>query len=529
MNTILFDANARFGCGAAVTPMFATAKDLLSHMDRLGVQRAVAWHAACREASPSALNRDMVKEIARTAGASGRIIPALAFSPVMLYERNGLADFLRLLQRVKTRALRFISAKWNFTFAQNELILRAAAKFKPVVFCEISDIEKSDLLECAHCFPQIKFVLMNLMWGRHAFAYDLMRRAKNIFVETSLFHVEGDIELAVKHFGAERLLFGLGSKANYGAPIAALARARVAAAAREKIAHGNLERMLGVKSVSPPGTKDMPAKGDRLWHRLLCGKKIGRPLIDAHFHLGESGGYILEHQQIGDQVRVALRKADELGVETMIVSSMRALLDNPIMGNELLEKSLKPYGNRFKGYVAFNPFYSEELKARFSEYFSRPFFVGFKTLCSYWSVPITDPRFTPMFAYANRHRLPVLNHTWSAGFDSPAMFKDLARQYPHAQIILGHSGGTEKGRHEAEELAVRCKNVYLEWCGSFCNPVPWEETFGKVGNKQVVYGSDGIVHDMNWELGRLLSVDMPDAFIKPILGENMRRILAMRR
>ena len=34
-------------------------------------------------------------------------------------------------------------------------------------------------------------------------------------------------------------------------------------------------------------------------------------------------------------------------------------------------------------------------------------------------------------------------------------------------------------------------------------------------------------HDFNWELGRLLSLDVPDKVLIPILGGNMRRILAL--
>jgi predicted TIM-barrel fold metal-dependent hydrolase len=523
----LFSANLRFGRNAVSLAMFPAVSDLLAHMDRLGVQRTVAWHAGCHEANPSALNRDMVAEIERTPGAAGRIIPALAFSPVMLYEKDGLRNLLQLLRRSGTRALHFTSALWNYTFAQNEPILKALAGMKPVVFLNNNEAQAQDLLPCARRFPGISFVLTDLMWNRHYFAYDLMRQAKNILVETSLFHVEGNIELAVRHFGAERLLFGLGTKVNYGGPMAALARARISENEKQEIAHGNLERLLGLKPVQTSVALSHRS-GGQFWQRLLRGERIGLPLIDAHYHLGESGGYVLEHQRLEEQVRPALRKADELGVETMLVSGLRALLDDPLAGNQQLEKALKPYGRRFRGYVVFNPFYSKELTARFKDYFSRRFFIGFKTLCSYWKVPITDARFAPMFAYAHRHGLPILNHSWVGGLDAPAMFRDLAKKYKRAKIILGHSGGTITGRHEAEELAARHKNVYLEWCGSFRAEVPWEETFRKVGNQQVVYGSDGFMHDMHWELGRLFSVDMPDSFLKPILGDNMRRILAAR-
>jgi len=68
--------------------------------------------------------------------------------------------------------------------------------------------------------------------------------------------------------------------------------------------------------------------------------------------------------------------------------------------------------------------------------------------------------------------------------------------------------------------------VYLEWCGSFCSSIPWEETLRAVGPRRVVFGTDAMVHDFNWELGRLLSLEVPDGTLTAILGANMRRILA---
>jgi hypothetical protein len=213
----------------------------------------------------------------------------------------------------------------------------------------------------------------------------------------------------------------------------------------------------------------------------------------------------------------------------MLVSGAQALAGDPVAGNRMLEKQLRPYGRRFRGYFVFNPHYEKELRRGLDAFFAGGFFVGFKTLCDYWRVPITDARFSAMLQYADRHRLPILNHTWTGPYDSPGMFNDIVKRYPGAMFLLGHSGGTDTGRRQAEELAASNHNVYLEWCGSFCSSIPWEETLAKVGADKVVYGSDGMSHGLAWELGRLLSVNLPDATIRPILGDNIRRILALRR
>jgi predicted TIM-barrel fold metal-dependent hydrolase len=113
------------------------------------------------------------------------------------------------------------------------------------------------------------------------------------------------------------------------------------------------------------------------------------------------------------------------------------------------------------------------------------------------------------------------------------MLNDIAPRYPNAIFILGHSGNGD--RPDAEKLAQENLNVYLEWCGSFVNPTDWCETLERLGNRRLVYGSDGVSwenqwgHSPAWEMGRLLSLDVSDEILLPILGDNMRSILARRR
>jgi hypothetical protein len=127
------------------------------------------------------------------------------------------------------------------------------------------------------------------------------------------------------------------------------------------------------------------------------------------------------------------------------------------------------------------------------------------------------------------HLLAILLHTWDGPYSQPGMLQDIVKRFPEAVFLLGHSGGGETGRLEAEELAVANPNVYLEWCGSFCCSKPFEETLRRVSPRQVVFGTDAAPHSPAWELGRLLSLDLPDETLIPILGANMRKILDGRR
>jgi predicted TIM-barrel fold metal-dependent hydrolase len=161
--------------------------------------------------------------------------------------------------------------------------------------------------------------------------------------------------------------------------------------------------------------------------------------------------------------------------------------------------------------------------------FSRNVFIGFKLLCDYWQIPVNDSRFNSMWEYADQHRLPILIHTWDGPYDSPALLTDIVKRYPNASFLLAHAGGGDHGRHEAEEIAKNNENVYLEWCGTFCSSVPFEETLEKIGGgRKVVFGTDGVCHSPIWELGRLISLNVPEQTIIPILGQNMHKIMKCR-
>lgn len=523
---VLFDVNGVFGREAAGANDCPTMAERLAHMNRLSISRALVWNVESTQNHALSANDHTLAAIAGTRGAEGRIYPALTVSGIMVYERNGIQMLKRQMAAGKTRALRFFNVFGRLSLSQIVPVIEAIRLLKPFIVLKHDATTPRDILAFTARFPDVPLILSDVMWGPCITVFDLMRQRPNILLDISWFHTWDGIELAVRHFGAKRIVFGTGYRSHNGAAIAALARADISNADRRLIAHGNLDRLTGLKTTAL-------AAGDNakhlFWQRFLAGEQLGIDFIDAHAHLGPSAGYVLAIQDEDGQIAAGKKTMDSLGMQLMILSGMQALLGDPVFGNDLLAKKLRGHSSHFAAYVAFNPLYADELVRQFDSYFSNPLFVGFKTLCGYWKVPITDARFEPMWRYANRHCLPMLMHSWSSGIDSPIMIDGLAKRYPNVSFLIGHSGGTDQGRLEAEQMGKKHRNVYLEWCGSFCTTRSWIETLDKVGPRKVVFGTDAMAHSIYWELGRLLSLDVPDSVIRPILGENMRRILAQRR
>lgn len=67
--------------------------------------------------------------------------------------------------------------------------------------------------------------------------------------------------------------------------------------------------------------------------------------------------------------------------------------------------------------------------------------------------------------------------------------------------------------------------MYFDFCGSFLWTKDWKDFIEQVDYRRVVFGSDSHVHDQAFELGRLLSEDIPDEILQAILAENAERIL----
>ncbi|MDY0169866.1 MAG: amidohydrolase family protein [Thermoguttaceae bacterium] len=367
------------------------------------------------------------------------------------------------------------------------------------------------------------------MWLGFSGVLDLLWRTPNAYIDTSYLHMRDTIELLTAEFGARRVLFGIGAKAHYGAAIAALVHARIDETERALIAHGNAERILKLAPYEGPELPAPDSDGQKpLWHRFRSGRALENvEVIDAHGHTPpHTRGWIIRENTIEGGMAELVTRMDRLGVSRLILSPEAALFGESLAGNREAEQTLAKYRGRISGYLVFNPLYAEEMIPEFDAFFSREFFVGFKLLPSYWKRPLSDRGYEPVWRYANARRLPILIHTWDDRYNSPAMLEGIAAEHPEAVFILGHSGGGTAGRLEAESLAQAHANVYLEFCGTFTTPRPFETSLRLVGRDRVLFGSDTAAHDQAWELGRYLSMPLPDEELLPGLGENMRRLLA---
>jgi uncharacterized protein len=531
----LFDVNGCIGEGAYGIADFPEASDLIRQMDYLGIDRCLVWHVLARDLAPAYGNRKLLEMISEKKEFSKRLLPAFVITPSNFYE-YGVMDFLQeSFRRHGLKALRIFPRTSRFDIRTIERILGEVSKFEPVVLWDFKDsngpADCMGLVELSEKFPQVRFVLTGAMWGQFNNVVDIMWRSKNVFTDISWLHMRDTIELLRDEFGAERILFGTGFRSHYGASIAALQHARITDSERSLISCGNAGRLLGITPLSEKISSEPVIINDKpVWKRFSEGFPVeGVEVIDAHAHIAPSTrGWILRDVEIEDNVSNLILQMDACGVSKTVVAPESGLFSEPISGNLEVERIMLKHLDRFAGYLAFNPWYSDRLVPELDGFFSRGFFVGLKILASYWRVPVEDKRYVPAWEYANRYSLPILLHTWDGVYDSPGMLKNIVSFYPDAKFLLGHAGGGTQGRAEAVELARENANVFLEFCGSFTTPADWLDTIKSVGIDKVIFGSDTGAHGLAWELGRFLSIPLPDKELIPAMGQNFKKILSGR-
>ncbi len=519
-----FDSWIPYGKTAANPYEHASALDAVLDRKRLGIARGLLWNLR-GDAYSAAVSNLELSNFCRDADERNRYFPVFAVQPAELLVRDGLDRFSELLSKTSRKGLRLISHGREEYFHLGLRVLEGVAS-GTLIFLEASALPPlRSLIEGAGYLPDCKFVVCGHGWDSHAYVHAAMAASHNILTDTSLLHAQGGLELFVERYGADRIIFSLGYRSWGGASLGAIQASNICASDKERILFKNVESMLELSNQEDVGL-DAPEVGEH-WSRYLDSGRADFPIIDAHGHFGTAAAWPVGVHNAEQQVSSKSESISDENIAFFISSGIEALKGDPLEGNALHEQLLAVRNDpRLLAYFVYNPNYRESLDSYLSKVANSKIFVGFKTLCDYWEIKISDPRFDAMWKAADADSLPVLIHTWAGKYSSPIMLDGIAAAYPRARLILAHCGGTDEGRLEAEAMARKHPNVFLEWCGTFYSKRLWRGTLSEVGAERLLFGTDAMAHSHSWELSRLLSQPFSDEEFRAILHDNMAKILA---
>lgn len=508
-------------CGAGRYNQFeyATPEAAVEDRLRMGVRRGFIGSLTAEALSPLDAAREMAA-FCQSAPMRGRYFPLFTIQPNEFFSRGALDAWSGLLAENPTHIFQLIleGREARLRLGMKWLEQLCPQKTSVVLISMLGPPPVGALIEAAHRHPNMRFVLTEASWGEDTYIHAAMREADNVLADTSLAHAVDRAEIFCEYYGAERVLFTLGHRAVGGAALGAVLHAKISTAEKEAILFRNVSELCGLPE--PPALPE-PRFEPVEWRSFLEHGHPGRDIVDCHGHFGPVAGWAVRDQEESAQIPRKLAEMAGQRLRYFVFSHLRALMGHPLEGNRITEQQvLAAKDPRLLAYFVYNPRYAEALRPYLARVPRSRVFIGFKVLCSYWKVRVDDAGFDPMWEVADEFRLPVLIHTWEDPYDRPSMLEPIAHRFPNARLLLAHCGGTDNGRAEAERLARNHPHAYLEWCGSFFSHKPWTDTLCEVGSHKLLFGTDGVLHNHDWELARLLSAPLEDEDFRRILHDN---------
>lgn len=254
---------------------------------------------------------------------------------------------------------------------------------------------------------------------------------------------------------------------------------------------------------------------------LLTDGRAGRSLtnleiLDLHGHIGRIGFALPDLSLDG-----LIREMDGVGVRSIVVSHMHCMSTHVTHGNREVLAAMRAFPGRILGYVGVWPY--PEMAEETANCIAQGF-AGMKVHNAN-GFPYNHAGYAGSYELANRHRLPVLFHTW--GLDEEFIqTRELSARYPEASFLLAHSGCVNVQAYI--DIAVECPNVYLDTAFSRSPRGLIEKLVQGAGADKVVWGSDAYFYSMANQVGKILGAKITEDEKRKILSTNARRILNRR-
>jgi len=265
----------------------------------------------------------------------------------------------------------------------------------------------------------------------------------------------------------------------------------------------------------------------------------GQRIIDAHTHFS---GVLYPRTQ---EERNAWYGAEELiasmdawGIDISIVSSIEPMRwhnwsscgaeysgATEYGGNEKVAEAVEHHGDRLVGSYVPNVFESAKRIKDGIRRFVREY--GFRQIKLHpWlsGFPANAEELEPVYEAAAEVGVPILYHSGTIPYTTPAQIFDMAMKYPHVTVIMGHAG---KGDlcYDALAVASYAENLFLDTCGQ-PNKVFLERCIAELGPERVLFASDwlGSIGKLPFRRLEVEALNISESARTSILCENAARL-----
>ncbi len=497
----------------------------LADLEYYEIHGALVYSAAAKEYFPARRNAELDAMIEQ--------INHLCSCWVVLPSHAGeMPDGEELVKQMKARGARAarIFPK-SHGFGTSELVcgdLFAALEQAAVpLFVDRSETELEKIASLCGAHPNLPVVLCGVAWSEDRALVPLLKAHQNLHLETAAFQGHRAFERVVREVGAERLLFGTDwPLRSPGAAKMMVLYENISDEDREKIAHGNLERLIG-----PVETQEYPeTERDPIVAALRAGEPLsGEFVFDAHAHLADDGCMGVGQCALAyNDAAGLIGTMDRLGIDKCLASSWGGILLGDRAGNDVMLAAAERYPGRIIPYGTLNPNYPELFEEEFERVFASGRVKGFKPYPPRQQYPLDGERNKPLLQWAQERGAPVLCHCGLGGNAiTPGQVDKLAEQYPGANFLFAHVGQSYAVAEKCVEVCKQHSNVYCEITYTAITYGLIEYLVREVGAEKVLFGTDCVMRDAAPQLGWVgwARISLEDK--RKILGGNMGRLLGL--
>ena len=501
---------------------------LLEDMQLAELSGALISHALAHSFDPIYGNDRLIQEIGK---APDRLFPVWCILPL------GSVDFysteremLGAMEEADVRAVRLVRGNYSLheavmgdTFAALEeaqiltLLSMGWAGEDPFAFFH----------ELLDRHPRLPVLMTDHVWSQQRHVHRLMQLHENLHIEFSAYQINRGIESYAAEFGDERLVFGTGgTEKSPGAARTYIDYAQLSAESKERIAGGNLRRLLRGQGplieASEGGAED----------RCIAEARRGIPqstfVFDAHAHVlpegkqGAGPNYIM----LGGDAAGMVEVNHWCGIDRIAMMSWHGpVCTDAEDGNEVVWRAMQRYGDEIVGVAVMDPTHmnDSDIRAEIDLRYREQGFVGLKPYV-HMNLSYEDVGFMPWWAFGDAHRLYALMHV-APHTGGVAGVGRLAERFPNMSWIIAHAGGSYAFAEEVASCIVEHPNVYAELPLTPVTNRVVEFLVEATDDEHVLFGTDAPMRDPRQQLGWVLWADLPMASKEKVLGLNFKRIV----
>ncbi len=414
---------------------------------------------------------------------------------------------------------------WRVGSELSKPLFEMLERTRTLTIVDWAEIDSLDLEMLLQRHPNLPFLIRGVTWAQGRVVIPLIRNFRNAHLAFDFFQSNLALEYLVKAGHEDQLLYCSNAPImSAGAHRFYIDYADISQTAREKVAGGNLKRLL--KGQGPKEEK-INKNEDFIMAEAREGKPLSPLVIDTHAHMldeglnGAGGAYMmLEGGPAG------VRKlAQRMGVKQMGIMSWNGPVGVAADdGNRCVKEAMDAFPDFYWGLATFNPMHDspEEMRRKMEIVYADKRFLGLKPYPQY-GISYADKRYDCWWEFGNARKLYAGLHP--VNWFSANEFDAICPKYPDLTVVAYHGGGSYEIADTCIAAAKKYKNFFIEItltpvCGGVIDYL-----VAGAGADRVMYGSDLPMRDPRQQLGWVVYSRLNVEDKLKVLGGNAQAML----